>query len=416
MAALIDAKVGRAITPGLAARLLARTAGNPFFAGELARDLDGRGALVEGQELDSAPVPDAVADLVEERLARLDPGTERFLAAVAAIGPSAPVALAAGAVGLSREEAERAVQEALSERLVDDVVALRPTIAFPHALVREALIAGMGRIRECEEAVTRGAEIAQRLATPRFTWEVDLYRSMRLIDRGDRDAADVLLRRAGSVVRRLRPDMHIVVELVGLIMSEWYYDGDTAASHIVYETIDEVAPRAVISAAASISNAASGNFETARRQMWRLLGDDDLEPLRRPDGHMPAAICLLAFTATMIGDREAGARLRPLFEPLRNTLIQTPPSIDFGLQPEWQIGRLELLAEEPDAAVVELRHAVERADEMEIAWARPCIRVDLATALHRRGRADDAAEAESVLVKAEELAERYGVRWASARS
>ena len=36
------------------------------------------------------------------------------------------------------------MREALSERLVDDVAAAEPTIAFPHALVREALIAGTG--------------------------------------------------------------------------------------------------------------------------------------------------------------------------------------------------------------------------------------------------------------------------------
>ena len=99
LAALVAARVGRAIPPRLAARLQARTAGNPFFAAELARDLDERGALREGESLDAAPVPDAVTDLVEERLARLDPMTERLLVAVAAIGPSAPVALAARAAG-----------------------------------------------------------------------------------------------------------------------------------------------------------------------------------------------------------------------------------------------------------------------------------------------------------------------------
>ena len=33
--------------------------------------------------------------------------------------------------------------QALSERLVDEVIAVRPTIEFPHALIREALT------REC---------------------------------------------------------------------------------------------------------------------------------------------------------------------------------------------------------------------------------------------------------------------------
>ena len=101
LAALVAARVGRAITPRLAARLQARTAGNPFFAAELARDLDERGALRDSESLEAAPVPDAVTDLVEERLARLDPVTERLLVAVAAIGPSAPVALAARAAAIA---------------------------------------------------------------------------------------------------------------------------------------------------------------------------------------------------------------------------------------------------------------------------------------------------------------------------
>lgn len=679
MAALVDAKVGRAITPGLAGRLLARTHGNPFFAGELARDLDGRGALAEGEELDSAPVPDAVADLIEERLARLDPGTERFLAAVAAIGPSAPVALAAEAVGIDPDEAGRAVQEALSERLVDDVPVAQPTIAFPHALVREALIAGAGdadrarlhlaiaralegdpeaepaelarhfglaaelagpapaiaayraaaaaaaeghdheqaaahmrsvlsllpedepaaratsllelgeqellsadlvrarksfrgaieaaratgdavtlaraalgfaggdvgfgwelgtddpvtvellreglealgdseprlalqmtfrlayllvftddegvfaeldrragalaeriddpearllghftalvvegargpevppdvarfseaihslldlaeqcdredllfrvvqwtaathyamaRIPECEEAIERGAEIAQRLGSPRFTWEVDLNRGQRLLDRGDREDGVALIRRAGTVMRRLRPDLHIAVELIGAIPEAWYYDGEIATSKIVYEAVERVAPRSFISAAAAAARAAAGDHETARRQIWALLGDgDDLEGLRRPDLHMPASICLLAYAASAVGDREAAARLRPLLEPMRSSLVCPAPALSFGQLPEWHIGRLELLPDRHDAAVGELRVAAERADRLELVWASACIRVDLATALHRRGAPTDPAEAESTLAEGEALAGRYGVGWAA---
>jgi class 3 adenylate cyclase len=677
MAALVDAKVGRAITPGLADRLLARTAGNPFFAGELARDLDGRGALAEGKELDSAPAPDAVADLVEERLSRLDPGTERFLAAVAAIGPSAPVALAAEAVGFDDGEAERAVQEALSERLVDDMVAAQPTIAFPHALVREALIAGtgdagrarlhlaiaralegdpgaepaelarhfglavglagtepaiaayraaataaaeghdheqaathmrsvlsllpeaepakragallelgeqellsadmmrgrasfrgaiesarlvgdavtvaraalgfaggdvgfgweagtddpvtvellreglealgedeprlalqltfrltylllytdddamlaalvcradalaerlgdveaklaaggtrliawfahspelppdmrrfdaeldrllelaeqcgredllfrvvqlsagfkyaVGEMRACDAAVERAAEIAMRLGTPRFAWEVDFNRSMRLMDYGDPDAAEVLLRRAGTVVRRLRPDMHFVIELAHLTVRDWFYGGDVETAHLVYEAMGRVLPRGLVIASAAATNVARGDLERGRRQLWSLLPDDgDLEPLRRPDAHMPSTLCLMARAAGELDDREAAERLLPLLEPLRRTVAQAVPMLDFGQLPEWHIGRLQIVIGDLDEAVAELRHAVELADETEMAWARAWVRIDLATALHRRAAAADAAETESVRAEGEALAQRYGIRW-----
>jgi class 3 adenylate cyclase/tetratricopeptide (TPR) repeat protein len=669
LAALVGAKVGRAITPGLAARLQARTSGNPFFAGELARDLEGRGALREGEALEAAPVPEAVTDLVEERLGRLDAGTERLLAAVAAIGPAAPVGLAAKAAGLGPEEAERAVREALSERLVDDVVAAEPTIAFPHALIREALIAGtgdadrarlhlsiaraleedagaepaelarhyglsaglagpepaiaayraaagaaaeahdheqaaahlqsvlsllpaadlsarglvllelgeqellcadlvrarrsfrgaieaaratgdagtlaraalgfaggdvgfgwesgtddpasvellreglerlgdseprlalrmvfrlaylllftdddavlvslarraeelerrlddaeawtlarltvmitelarfrdpprtldlledsldmldlaeecgredllfrvvqmsavahyaLGRIPECEAAIERAGEIARRLGSPRFTWEVDMNRGMRLQDRGDREGGEALIRRAGSVVRRLRPDIHIMVEVLGLLLSEWTFDGETATSRVVFEAMERVMPRGLVSSLVAVTAAVDGDLETARRRMRALL-TDDLEPLRRSDIHMPMALCAMAFTATLVGDREAGARLRPLLEPMRPYVISPAPGLSFGHLPEWHIGRLELLAGRPGAAVEELRAAVARADAFEMAWARGMARADLATALHRHGDPDGAA---AVLAEGESIAERYGM-------
>jgi class 3 adenylate cyclase/tetratricopeptide (TPR) repeat protein len=672
LAALVGARVGRAITPGLAARLQARTSGNPFFAGELARDLDGQGALREGEALEAAPVPEAVTDLVEERLGRLDTGTERLLAAVAAIGPAAPVGLAAKAAGLGPEEVERAVQEALSERLVDDVVAAEPTIGFPHALVREALIAGTGdaasarlhlsiaraleedagaepaelarhyglsaglagsepaiaayraaatgaaeghdheqaaahllsalsllpetdlaartaallelgeqellcadlvrarrsfrgaveaaratgdagtlvraalgfaggdigfgwevgtddpasvellreglevlgdseprlalrivfrlayllifsdddeetaglaqraeelgrrlddaearvlarftdlttllarspdplrvldhfedfidmvalaeecdredllfrvvqwsavahytrgRVADCDRAIERAGEIARRLGSPRFTWEVDLNRGMRLLDRGDREGAEALVRRAGSVVRRLRPDIHIAVEAIGLLFAEWIFGDEAATGRIVFEAMEGVTPRGQISAFVAFAAAADGDLETARRRMRTLL-TDDLEPLRHPDGHLPIGLCALAYTATLIGDREAGARLRPLLEPMRSHVVGVVPALGFGQLPEWHIGRLELLAGRPDAAVEELRVAAARADVCEIVWASSLIRVDLATALHRHGDPDGAA---AILSEGESIAERYGVGWA----
>jgi len=671
LAALVGARVGRAITPGLAARLQTRTSGNPFFAGELARDLEERGALGEGEALEAAPVPEAVTDLVEERLGRLDAATERLLAAVAAIGPEAPVGLAAKAAGLGSDEAERAVQEALSERLVDDVATAEPTIAFPHALVREALIAGtsdaararlhlsiaraleeedgaepaelarhyglsaeiagsapaiaayraaaaaaaeahdheqaalhirsalsllsedalaeraaallelgeqellcadlararpsfrtaveaarstgdvvtlaraalgfaggdigfgwevgtddpasvellreglealgdseprlalrmifrlayllvytdddeemaeltqraeqlgarlndtegmvlsqftrlialfarspdpllffdhfeeffdilgpaeecdredllfrvvqmsafghyaLGRIRDCDRAIDRMGEIARRLGSPRFTWEVDLNRGMRLLDRGDRDGGEALVRHAGAVVRRLRPDIHIAVSVFALLTSEWVFDGEMATSRSLYEATERVLPRGLISAFIAFAAAMEGDDETARQRMRALL-TDDLEPLRRPDGHLPAALWALASAATLTGDREAGARLRPLFEPLRPSLISAVPAPAFGQLPEWHIGRLELLADRPDAAVRELRAAVERADAYEIVMASGVARADLAIALHRDGDVEGAA---TMLSEAESIAERYGLGW-----
>lgn len=671
LAALVGARVGRAITPGVAARLAARTSGNPFFAGELARDLSELGALGDGEALEEAPVPEAVTDLIEERLARLDPDTERLLGAVAAIGPSAPVALAAKAIGLGGAEAERAVAAALSERLVDEVAAPEPTIAFPHALIREALIAsseeavlarlhlsiaralevepgaepaevarhyglsvalagpepaiaayraaaraaaaardheqaavqlqcvlsllpdddraartetllelgeqallsadlhrarqafrnaaevarGSGdagalaraalgfaggdiafgietnsydsetvdlllealdalgedepklalriafrlsfahtfstdkanldrlasraealgaqlddpesrlmtqatlifvreshgpdplrvfdqasvaflevmemaeqcdredlrfrvylwsssslyslrRVEECEAAIERAAEIAERLGSPRFAWEIDFYRAQRALDRGDRDRAVELARRAGSTVRRLRPDLQINAELFLRVAICWIYDDEAGPERAVFDAVEALAPWGLMSALAALGAARVGDYDAARRKLAELLGDD-LEALRRPDIHVPPALCFLAFAATLAEDREAGARLRPLLEPLRPYLVQGTPTVYVGFLPEWQIGRLELLADAPEAAAEELRSAVAQADELGMVWLSGGARLDLARALHRLGD----RQAGAVLAEGEAIAERYGLDW-----
>jgi class 3 adenylate cyclase/tetratricopeptide (TPR) repeat protein len=677
MAALVGAKVGRAITPALAARLLDRTSGNPFFAGELVRDLDGQGALRDSEALDAAPVPDAVAGLVEERLAQLDPATERLLIAVAVIGPSAPIALAARAAGLDSEAAERAAHDALAERLVEDVATAEPTIAFTHALVREALLAEvseaararlhlvvaraldedpsaepgelarhyglsvdltgvepaiaahraaaaaateghdheraaaylrqvlsllsqddlgarasillelgeqeflsgdlarardsfreaveearatgdsvtlaraalgfaggdigfgwesggddpasvallreglealgdseprlalrmtfrlaylliytdddeipaalsrraeelerrlegdaearvlarftvlvaaftrrpdpldleslledllsildllapaeecgredllfrivqwsavvhyvMARVPECEQAIERGAEIAARLGSPRFAWEVDLNRAMRLYDRGRRKEAEALMRRAGAVSRRLRPDIHIFVELAMGTAANWIYDDDAALQRAVLEAMDVGTPRGFIVAASVAATANSGDFETAQRRLRALL-DEDLEQVRFPDGHLAPSVCVLASAAAIAGDRESGERLLPLLEQMRSRLIVAAPGLGFAQVPEMAIGQIELLAGRLDAAIEELRVAAARAEDCEQVWQGAWIGSELAKALYRSG---DTEQALSVLSAAESTAAKYGLGWAA---
>ena len=100
MAALVSSRLGRAITPRARARLQARTAGNPSSPASSSATSTISARCARSDSLEAAPVPDAVTGLVEERLTRLDPATERLLCAVAAIGPSAPVSLAARSVGL----------------------------------------------------------------------------------------------------------------------------------------------------------------------------------------------------------------------------------------------------------------------------------------------------------------------------
>ena len=160
ISALLATRLGRAVAPRVVARLQARTGGNPFFSAELAHDLEERGALHDDAALDGAPVPDAVAGLVEERLARISPATEDFLVAVAAIGPRADVALAAGAAGIEESERDVVVAEAVAGRLIDEEPAVAPRVVFPHALIREALLG----LRTPAERARLHHAIAERLA------------------------------------------------------------------------------------------------------------------------------------------------------------------------------------------------------------------------------------------------------------
>jgi hypothetical protein len=269
--------------------------------------------------------------------------------------------------------------------------------------------AARGRVVECDRAIEWAAEIAQRLASPRFAWEVDLNRGMRLMDRGDREGGEALVRRAGSVVGRLRPDIHAAVEVIGLLVAEWIFDGESAISRVVYEAWERVIPRGLVSALIGFAAAFDGDLETGRRRLRSLLADD-LKPLRGPDAYLPTALWALALTATVVEDREAGARLRPLLEPMRPYNITPLPAVGFGQLAEWPIGRLELLADRPDKAVADLRAAVARADADGIVWASALIRGDLAKALHRVG---DAEEAAAILAEAEATGAQYGVGWAN---
>ena len=176
LAALLAERLGRAVTPRLVTRLRARTGGNPFFSAELAHDLEGRGALRDDAALDDAPVPDAVAGLVEARLQRLGAETEAFLVAAAAIGPHAEVALAGAAAGISPSELDAAVAEAVAERLIDEELAPAPRVAFAHALVREALLG----LRTPAERARLHHAIADQLAQREDTEPGDLARHREL--------------------------------------------------------------------------------------------------------------------------------------------------------------------------------------------------------------------------------------------
>src|SRR5262249_5442128 len=152
----------------------------------------------------------------------------------------------------------------------------------------------LGRIPQCDDAIERAAEIATRLGSPRFTCEVDFHRAQRLLDQGDRAAGEALIRRAGAVMRRLRPDIHIAMELAFRNIAAWTHEGNPSIYRSVGDAMEAVLPRGVTSALAVFGAAVDGDPEIARGRMWDLL-DGAPESLRRPDGHLPFVICALTY-------------------------------------------------------------------------------------------------------------------------
>ncbi|MEU6412619.1 BTAD domain-containing putative transcriptional regulator [Microbispora sp. NPDC046933] len=122
----IAVTVGAKVDERTAHLLTRRTGGNPFFVRETAR------LLAQGRPLDT--VPDAVAGLIHQRLAALDPGVAEVLRIAAVIGRD----FDPGVVGEVRaapvyELLDQAVRTGL-------VVASGRRMSFAHDLVRETLL------------------------------------------------------------------------------------------------------------------------------------------------------------------------------------------------------------------------------------------------------------------------------------
>ncbi len=132
----------------LVAYLDQRAEGNPLFATELLRALQEEALLGPADdgwklgELDRVAVPSFLRHVIEGRVARLGEATREALAMAAVIGQEVPLALWAEVAELDDEAllaiVERAVDAQLLEADPDGT-----HVRFVHALIREALYAGV---------------------------------------------------------------------------------------------------------------------------------------------------------------------------------------------------------------------------------------------------------------------------------
>ena len=164
-----------------------RTAGNPFFAQQIARLLAAQGVPLERAQVTG--VPPAVGDVLARRLARLPGKVVDLLAVASVVGRRFPIATVAASAGVPAEAAlqllDGAVRAAVLEH--DEPGRLR----FSHDLFRDVLYDGLSAARRSALHLT----VAELLERHTAAAEIACHRSVAW-PLGDRDRAITALTRA----------------------------------------------------------------------------------------------------------------------------------------------------------------------------------------------------------------------------
>jgi DNA-binding SARP family transcriptional activator len=136
---LAERLTGTPLASDEAARLHDRTSGNPFFASELLRLPHGGGRTDHGR------LPPAVHDVIERRLAPLGDDVRAALHLAAVVGTAFDVPLLEEASGMEPDHLFDALDLAVASGVV--VAADDASFRFRHALVRDAVLAGLTALR-----------------------------------------------------------------------------------------------------------------------------------------------------------------------------------------------------------------------------------------------------------------------------
>jgi class 3 adenylate cyclase/tetratricopeptide (TPR) repeat protein len=152
VAELVAARVGDEPPDGLAEALRLATNGNPFFLGAVLTHLEtGRrlrqsdGGWITSSDLADAGVPEAVRDMIRERMAGLTEPARRVLQIGAVVGLAFDEATTRAAAGIDLASCVEAVERCVAAGLVREVDAGR--FEFAHAIVRQTVLDDLSRTR-----------------------------------------------------------------------------------------------------------------------------------------------------------------------------------------------------------------------------------------------------------------------------
>ena len=205
----------RAAFERLAERVHHHSGGNPLFMATVLDQLVERRVLTQGtdgwdtsDDVEDAvlEIPDSIRPAIERQIARLSPIALRVLEAASVSGDTFDLAVVAAAADLDEDAAETVLREAGSRRFVrfsavapgDD--RRSPQLEFIHALLRDALYAGVLRSRRAalHHRIATLEEDARGTRADEIAAELALHFELG----GDDNRAVHYLQRAGDSARR----------------------------------------------------------------------------------------------------------------------------------------------------------------------------------------------------------------------
>ena len=208
--ALLEQVYGSSLDDELVETAYRRTAGNPFFVGEVGRLM---GSAHQGVLGSATSIPEGVRSVVERRLARLPQACHDLLGVASVVGQEADVSLLASVSGLPEPIVFELLGEAGQARVTQPSAGALPGARFTHDLFRETLydaLAGHRRVevhrqiglalerrREAGSAV-RAAELAHHVLRGCLGTD-DQRRAARYSLEAARDALERLALREGLV-------------------------------------------------------------------------------------------------------------------------------------------------------------------------------------------------------------------------
>jgi DNA-binding SARP family transcriptional activator len=179
--------------------LHAETEGNPFFIGEIVRQLSEAGVrtdLAGALEVQRGGLPEGVKEVIARRLARLDSQAIEWLRAAAVIGRDFDAGLLEQALSFTEDEFLNVLDEALASSLVTEVPNRPGRYSFSHALIRETLYEGMSAPRRAR-IHRRVGEVLEARRSDRYLTSLALHFT-RAAGVEDADKAIEYAQRAGE--------------------------------------------------------------------------------------------------------------------------------------------------------------------------------------------------------------------------